>query len=107
MDNGILKKLISEIGKTATLRIFEIYKSEASYHLDNIAKGLDGGDFDLIENESHAFKSASYNFGLTQIGDAMALVEEAAKSKDSEQIIDIIADVSNFYAAEISAVNIL
>lgn len=107
MDNGVLQELISEIGKTATLRIFEIYKSEASYHLDNIAKGLNSGNFDFIENESHALKSASYNFGLTQIGDAMALVENAAKNKDSEQIINIIADVSNFYDAEISAINIL
>ncbi|MCJ8324625.1 MAG: Hpt domain-containing protein [Rhizobiales bacterium] len=107
MDNNILQNLIFDIGESAAHRIFEIYKTEATYHLDNIAKGLDCDDFDLIENESHALKSASYNFGLTQIGDAMALVEKAARRKNSEQIVDIIADVSNFYKTEISKIRIL
>ena len=79
-----LSELIEDVGMEAVERLFEAFLIEAEQKLNNIEGYLNSEDFALLECESHALKSASLNFGLDQLSETMAEMEEAAIHKKLE-----------------------
>ncbi|MBL4604031.1 MAG: Hpt domain-containing protein, partial [Emcibacteraceae bacterium] len=89
VNKETLLNLINDVGFDATTRLFNVFRSETEQRFKNIKGYIQTENYPLLECESHALKSASYNFGLDQLGKTMDLMEQAAIKKDLKNIKNI------------------
>lgn len=85
-DEQALGQLVRDVGEEASARLIKAYLEEAAERFLNLNQYVGEKKISAIECESHALKSASYNFGLKAVGDMMGAIEEAAMAGDMQRV---------------------
>jgi len=98
LDMEALNNLAADVGEETRGMLLKTYLQEASGRLQTLSQLIPEQKFADIEVESHALKSASYNFGLTELGNYMRDMESAAINKNLTVIEALIPDAEKSFA---------
>jgi HPt (histidine-containing phosphotransfer) domain-containing protein len=80
IDRAAFDNLVAEIGREDTLETFSIFFTEADSRLERLRKLSCDNDRDAIAREAHGLKGSAGNFGLLNVADLAAKLEQDARS---------------------------
>ena len=88
-DEGVLTRLVSELGFELTKKIIDAFIDTAPVKLAQAKLGLHEGDFQLVLQAAHRMKSSASTIGFGSLADLAASLETAA-SDGQENRVDIL-----------------
>lgn len=62
--------------------IFGMFLETAAESIENIKKGIDSNDMDLVFQSAHAIKGSAANLTLEEIADLAKVIEQAARESE-------------------------
>lgn len=87
IDQQVLADLVEATGGGDWLRqLLTKFLDHTAGQVRTLETSIDADDFVLVAETAHSAKSSSKTVGATQLGDAFAAVEHAAKAGDSEGV---------------------
>ncbi len=82
-------------------RLIEAYLEEAPRFLKNIRQSGQGAEFADLKLNSHALKSCSYNLGAFKLSNICQTLENAAVSRNEDEIKELMANIGpEFFEVE-------
>lgn len=103
VDKPVLDKLAAEVGAESAAYLLDSLKDEIISSGSKLTVHASSGDFDLLEVQAHALKSAVRSFGALRLGDACQAIEHAAKTESTPQLDGLLKDFQTISAETLEA----
>jgi signal transduction histidine kinase/HPt (histidine-containing phosphotransfer) domain-containing protein/ActR/RegA family two-component response regulator len=92
-DEGVMTRLVSELGFELTQKIIEAFIDTAPETLEQAKLGLREGDFQLVLQAAHRMKSSASTIGFGSLADLAATLEAAASDGHKDKIAILMAEL--------------
>ena len=95
VDKPVLDRLTADVGEESAAFLLTSLKKEIQKSGSELAAFAAGGDYQQLEVQAHALKSAARSFGALRLGEACQALEQAAKNKsDPERLLSQFEAIS-------------
>jgi HPt (histidine-containing phosphotransfer) domain-containing protein len=91
-DEGVLTRLVSELGFELTKKIIDAFIDTAPVNLAQAKLGLHEGDFQLVLQAAHRTKSSASTIGFGSLADLAASLETAASDGQENRVAILMTE---------------
>jgi len=93
-----LRELGGEEDPGLVLELIEMFLDDAPKRIEEMTRGLECGDLDLMSRAAHTLKSASANMGAVLLSQICKVMEDAARKSDADSYRDMAPTVQSAYS---------
>ena len=95
-DEGVMTRLVSELGFELTQKIIDAFIDTAPETLAQAKLGLREGDFQLVLQAAHRMKSSASTIGFGSLADLAASLEAAASDGHKNRVAILMAELERW-----------
>jgi HPt (histidine-containing phosphotransfer) domain-containing protein len=90
VDKPVLDKLAAEVGKESAAFLLDSLVKEIKTSGCELSEHASSRNYEQLEVQAHALKSAARSFGAMQLGEACQALEHAAKAESEPEISGLL-----------------
>lgn len=91
LDKPVLDRLAAEVGEESAAFLLDSLRKEIQNSGCELAQHASVGNYEQVEVQAHALKSAVRSFGALRLGEACQAIEYAAKAEQTPELDGLLS----------------